>query len=514
MTGPDRGPVILAVDQGTSSTKGVALAASGRVVAEAARPLGQRHPRPGWVEQDPEDLAAGVEAVLAELAARVRDLGGAIAGTALSTQRESALAWDTATGEPRSPVLGWQDRRTAARAADLQAGPQARRVRELSGLPVDPMFSALKLAWILDQIDPGRSQAEQGSITLGTVDAWLVHRLTGERRIELGNASRTQLLDYRRGAWSDELLGIFDVPRAALPDLADSDRPTVSLTHPDLGSARILAVLGDSHAALFGHGIRGPGEVKVTYGTGSSVMALAAGAADGVVDTIAWSLSGTPTLAVEGNILATGATLVWLARLLDTTPEALLELAVAAPSGVLDLVPAFAGLGAPWWDPSAVGLVSGLTLGTDRADLARAAAESIVLQVEDVLAAVERPPGDQEKSPIATIHADGGPSANDWLMGLQADLTGRVVVRPRQPGLSALGAAWLAGSVAGLWSRDEAPWASEEVDRFEPRLPADQRRARQDRWCQAVNRARWQSRRPKARTQAQTAPTSEETTTT
>lgn len=475
--------VILAVDQGTGSTKGLALSAVGHVLATASVPLAQDHPQPGWVEQDPHEIARSVESVLGALRARV-DLP--VAGVALSTQRESALVWDTATGEPLGPVLGWQDRRTTPEAERLNASLAGDQVRDISGLPVDPMFSALKFAWLLDRIDPERRRATAGEVTLGTVDAWLLHRLTGDRRIERGNASRTQLLDHRTGEWSDTLLEVFGIPLAALPGVADSDSRSSPVQAVELGGAPVLSVLGDSHAALFGHGIRREGVVKVTYGTGSSVMGLGTrGVAAGLTETIAWSRSGRVAHAFEGNILSTGGTLVWLGDLLGTDATGIVRLAETAGPSSVDLVPAFAGLGAPWWDENAVGVISGLTLGTSRAQLARAAVESIALQVEDVLAAADV----GAASRIEEVHVDGGPAGTDFVMQLQADVSGRIVVRPQQTSLSALGAAWLAGQTAGLWDDEGTPWRTAS-DAFEPRTLPSERAARRSRWRGAVDRAR------------------------
>lgn len=468
-------PLVVAVDQGTSATKALLVDGDGGVVARASRPLGQRHPRPGWVEQDAAELLESVRDAVEELRAGAP---GPLAGIALSSQRESAMAWDRSTGRPLSPVLGWQDRRTADAARAL--ADRAGRVREISGLPLDPMFSALKLSWILDEIDPERTRAGAGRIALGTVDSWLLWSLAGEHRIELGNAGRTQLLDLATGDWSDELLELFRIPRAALPELRDSDAPSHLLGLP-LG-----AVLGDSHAALYGHGAREAGEVKVTYGTGSSVMGLTDRpvAGPGLVDTIAWRVGGRTARAFEGNILATGATLRWLADLLGVTGDELAALAESVEDSCgVDLVPAFAGLGAPWWDDDAVGIASGLQLGSGRAHLARAAFDSVALQIEDVLGAAERETG----LSIRRILADGGPSRNAWLMQLQADLSGRDVHRHDGADLSALGAAALAAETLGIAERRPPDSASHTL--FSPSATADAG-ARRARWSEAVARAR------------------------
>ncbi|MGH1523773.1 FGGY family carbohydrate kinase [Leifsonia sp. L25] len=475
--------VILTVDQGTGSTKGLAIAASGELLGTASVPIGQSHPQPGWVEQDAFEIARSVESVLATLRAQT---DAPVAGIALSTQRESAVVWDTATGTPLGPVLGWQDRRTSDTAEKLNASMVGQEVWDLSGLPVDAMFSALKFSWILDRIDPDRRRAAAGEITLGTVDAWLLNDLTGERRIERGNASRTQLVDFRTGQWSDLLLEVFDIPRAALPDIVDSDTRSEPLTDPRLEGAPVRSVFGDSHAALFGHGIRREGAVKVTYGTGSSVMGLTDAVRSGsLANTIAWSRSGALAHAFEGNILSTGGTLVWLADLLRTDVAELISLAENAPPAPVDLVPAFGGLAAPWWDDSAVGLISGLTLGTTRAELARAALESIALQIEDVLAAADR----SGASRIDEVYVDGGPAQNDFVMQLQADLSGRTIIRPELSALSALGAAWLAGQSAGMWNDETPPWSTNN-SKFEPQSLFSERSTRNGRWQTAIDRSR------------------------
>ncbi len=498
MDDPAGSAVIVAIDQGTSSTKALAVDASGNVVGWGSVAVAQTHPRAGWVEQDARQIAdSAVEAV--RLA--VEGIEDRVAGLALSTQRESAVCWDRATGEPLGPVLGWQDRRTVATAQALaaQGDGAGERVRRITGLPIDPMFSALKFAWLLDQVDPGREGSSRGEIALGTVDAWLVHRLTGEFRIEVGNASRTALLDLATLDWSDELLDLFRIPRAALPPVFASNFPTGPVTGlPMLPPAtRIHAVLGDSHAALFGHGARTAGSVKVTLGTGSSIMGLLesrASAPDGLVTTVAWS-DPAASYAFEGNILSTGSTLVWLAEVLETTPAELAALAAetdrdADPGRGVDLVPAFSGLGAPWWDEDARAIISGFDLSTTRAELARAAVESIPLQIDDVLCAAEKATGRR----FDTILIDGGPAANDWLAQLLADLSQRRVQRPDVAGLSALGAAHLAGISAGLWTADEVLALDRHGTTFDPLMSPELARARRDRWHSAIDLARTRSR--------------------
>ncbi|UFS58545.1 FGGY family carbohydrate kinase [Subtercola endophyticus] len=529
--------VVIAIDQGTSSTKAIALDRTGRVIASASVPLDQSHPEPGWVEQDARQLLASVHQALADIGAALaaaaasearpgesghdagasgeaRTAGNRVAALALSNQRESALIWSTVTGEPLGPVLGWQDRRTIAAAQDIAAAGYGDRVREITGLPLDPMFSALKFAWLLDEVDPNRSRSRAGEIALGTVDAFLLFTLTGEHRIELGNASRTQLLDLATLEWSPELLSLFRIPREALPRIAASNEPSAPVRGVDAlpFGTRFHAVLGDSHAALFGHGAREPGAVKVTLGTGSSIMGLLPSpaapspAAAGLVTTVAW---GAPDarLAFEGNILSSGSTVTWLADLFGITPADVFSLAATtplAPDDGVDLVPAFAGLGAPWWDESARAVITGFDLGAGREQLARAAVESIVLQVEDVLSAAEA-----SRDRFDTIVIDGGPAANDDLAQLLADLTQRRVERPSVAGLSALGAAHLAGIAAGVFTDEEVLAFDRGSTTFVPQVSAAHAASRRARWLDAVGLARSSGvRTSSARTSTEPAPRS------
>jgi glycerol kinase len=471
---------VVAVDQGTSSTKCVVLDSDRRMIWTDSIAISQHHPRPGWVEQDADEIARSVRTLFTRaqdaFAARVVALG-------LATQRESAIVWDRATGRSVGPVLGWQDRRTTDAVQRLGADGVGTTVTARTGLPLDPMFSAPKLRWLLDQADPDRRRARAGELAVGTIDSWVAFQLTGKHVIETGNASRSLLLDIDRVAWDPELLEIFDIPEQALPELLPSDAAHASRP----GDAPLTAVLADSHAALYGHGVREPGPVKVTYGTGSSIMGLIptnAPVSTALTRTIAWTIAERTHRAFEGNILSTGATLVWLAGVLGTTPGELLDLAASAPvlHGV-DLVPAFAGLGAPWWDSRAVGTVRGITLGTDRASLARAAADSIALHVEDVLAVCE-----SRGETIDRVLLDGGPTSNDWLVQLQADLSQRTVHRSRVAELSALGAAALAGTTKGLWPAESS--SEDPVDAFTPELDAETARARRRSWAAAVASAR------------------------
>lgn len=489
-----RTPVVIAVDQGTSSTKAIVVGLGGHILGRTSVTIGRSDPAPGWVEQDPLEIR---DSVIRAVSTAIDDLEVEVCGIGLSNQRESAVIWDRRTGKPLGPVLGWQDRRTARRVAPLEEAGWGERIREKTGLPLDPMFSALKLSWLLDRVDADRSASRRGEIAVGTVDSWLVFGLTGEHRIEMGNASRTQLLNLDSLAWDEELLELFDIPLGCMPEVTASNTPTDVLRGvPGLAvDARIQGILGDSHAALYAHGVRTPGQVKATYGSGSSVMGLMATAAgegtstaiDGLVRTIAWA-DAVPAFAFEGTILSTGATVLWLAHVLGVDPSQLSTLAQSVPDAQgVDLVPAFAGLGAPWWDENAVALISGLGLGTGPGHLARAAFESVALQTEDLFAAVETRLG----TPINIVLADGGPTQNDWLMQLQADLSGRRVVRSNVAELSATGAAHLAGIACGFWSTDECASLPRDRSPFEPIASAEQTDARRASWHDAIARSRF-----------------------
>ena len=481
------GEVILAVDQGSSSTKALLVSADGTAVASASAPVSSTFPQPGWVEQSPQEIW---DSVRRAVAACLDALPSArVSAVALSNQRESVLLWDRRTGEPLSPLISWQDQRTAAACAALLDAGHGPVVRDRSGLPLDPMFSATRAQWLLDSLDPRRHRARAGDVCLGTVDAWLLSRFGGEPVVEVGNASRTQLLNLRTRQWDAPLLDLFGIPAAALPRVVASTGPfpAVRGLAPVPDGTPVAAVLADSHAALFAHAGWRPGRVKATYGTGSSVMGLCPATTkvgEELCLTVAWD-DGDSAYAVEGNIRASGATLSWLARCVGRSPDELAALAAGATSDGVHIVPAFNGLGAPWWDAEATGLISGLTMGTGLPQLARAALESVAFQVDDVVEAAEKALG-----AITTLLADGGPSGNPTLMQLQADVSGRQVHRAGQDALSALGAAHLAGYAGGLWSRTALDALPRPRDVFRPELPGPSRDRRRAEWHAAVNRSR------------------------
>jgi len=480
------GRLVLAIDQGTSATKCIVVGEDGRIRRRVSVAIGQQHPQPGWAEQDAIEIWNSVQQATREVLADIDP--GQVAAVGLSTQRESTVLWDRATGEPLGPLLGWQDIRGAEKCARLRLAGHAERVFATTGLPLDPMFSAAKASALLDLYDSDRSRSSQGELCLGTVDSWLLWRLGGEHLIEAGNAARTQLLDITTRRWDPWLLDLFAVPIETLPTVMPSTGPFVGCVglDPLPEATRVTGVLGDSHAALFAHAGWRQGQVKVTYGTGSSVMGVTTDPlahSAGVARTVAWELD-RPTYALEGNIRATGATLVWLARLLDMTP-AEVAAAAAPDSGGVVLVPAFTGLGAPWWDDKVQGTITGLSVETGRAQLCRAGLESIAFQIEDVVAAVEKAAG-----VITEILADGGPSTNARLMQLQADTSGRRVSTSQVAELSAMGAAYVAGLGAGMWSMSDLDALSRPRSMYRPELTSGERDERLQHWHTSVTAAR------------------------
>lgn len=479
---------ILAIDQGTSATKCVLVDAQGRIVAKATAPLGERYPHAGWVEQDAEEIWQSARTAVADCLAQSPQ--ASVAAVGLSTQRESALIWERSTRKPVTPLLSWQDQRTVGLRDRLAADGVAAMVRERSGLPLDPMFSALKLSWLLDEIDPQRARAASGDWCMGTIDAYIVARLGGTQVIEAGNASRTQLLNVRTGQWDDELLRLFRIPAGALPDVVASVGAfaDAAALHPALSGVKVRSVMADSHSALFAHGAWEPGQVKATMGTGSSVMGLTDGRQPphpGMCLTIAWDRGDGPQQALEGNIRAAGSTLRWLSGVFGISSEQAAEIAARSQSGGVCLVPAFNGLGAPWWDARAQGLISGLTLNTDKGALFAAAVESIAHQVADVVDAMSA-----SGSAVQRLLLDGGPSRNASLREMLSAYIARPVVHCSDAELSALGVAHLAGVGAGIWDWDalrRLPRAQQATDasaHAHAALPARQR------WAHAVAQSR------------------------
>ena len=478
--------LVLAIDQGTTNTKALLVDRSGAVIASASRPMTVDYPEPGWAEQSADAIWTAVRAVVDELAAHPR--AGDVAALAVSNQRESIVVWDAATGKPLAPCIIWQCRRTAAACEALIAAGHGDFVEARTGLGINPLFPASKIAWILDRIPDGRAKAATGSIRAGTVDSWLLWNFTGGKvhATDHSNASRTQLFDTEALTWSDDLCALFGVPKAMLAEVKSSDSrfgaTTAGATALPAGIP-VHGMMGDSHAALFGHGVREPGTVKATYGTGTSLMSLVpqrVRSRHGLSGTIAWSLDGKVWHALEGNISVSGQTVAFMASLLgvkDAGALAALAQTVTSSNGVT-FVPALVGLGAPHWRNDVRGEISGLTLGTQPAHLARAAVEAVAFQVADVFAAMEADIG----ASLAGLSVDGGASRNDFLMQFQADILGHPLRRGKFPEVSALGAASVAFHGLGL----AMTGGGEGQTLFTPAMPTEIRQAHLAGWRKAV----------------------------
>ncbi|HEY7008752.1 MAG TPA: FGGY family carbohydrate kinase [Jatrophihabitantaceae bacterium] len=484
---PNAGPLILAIDQGTTSSKALLVDSDGAILARGAAPVAIRFPRPGWVEQDAENIWSSVLAAVAQCLARAPHLTPH--AVAISNQRESVVAWSRTTGRPAGPVLGWQDARTADVCAKLAAA-SADDVRARTGLAIDAMFSAPKMRWLLDAA--AADGAEPGDIRLGTVDSWLVYRLTGgaAATVEAGNASRTLLFDLNALDWHPELLDLFGIPRHTLGDISASDaRAGVTVGNGPLPAGLpIAAVLADSHAALYTHQTLTGVALKATYGTGSSVMARIPAltpAPPGIATTLAW-LTDAAAYAREGNILASGSALDWTASLLGCTAEEaggayLTRIAAESSDGTV-LVPAFSGLGAPHWDRDATAVLTGLTSTTGPQQVARAALEAVAHQIVDVVEVMES----DGATRADVLNADGGATASATLMQVQADLLGRPVRVADVRDASPVGAALLAAAALGA----DAPAPPQSVDVVRPRLDEETREQHREQWRAAVRRAR------------------------
>ena len=480
--------LVLAIDQGTTNTKAVLVDAAGVIHARASVPLTTDYPHPGWAEQSASAIWNSVKTVIAALAPQG---AGRIAAIAIANQRETLVLWDARTGQPVAPAILWQCRRTAAACADLLAQGHDARVVELTGLGINPLFPTSKLGWAMAQVPGVADLAQAGHLRAGTVDAWLLWNLTGGASFatDASNASRTQLFDTGRLEWSTELCALFGVPVGALPQVLASDAAfgvTADTTALPAGIP-VRAMMGDSHAALYGHGVRAPGAVKATFGTGSSLMTLMparAASAHGLSGTIAWRDRAGTAYALEGNITVSAQAAAFMAGLLGVGgAKALSDLAQSVPdAGGVAFVPALAGLGAPHWDDRATGLVTGMTHGTTPAHLARATFEAIAHQVADVFAAMEADVG----HPLSDLRADGGASGNAFLMQIQADLLGRPVLRAEVEEVGALGVAAMAFATLGV----ERFAQEEHVTVFAPDLCVASREAARLRWAHAVAQAR------------------------
>jgi glycerol kinase len=486
---------ILALDQGTTSSRTIVFDHGGNVVASAQKEFRQIFPTPGWVEHDANEIWATQLHTAHEAIAKARLTAGDIAAIGITNQRETTLVWDRETGEPIHNAIVWQDRRTAARCDQLKARGLAPLIKRKTGLVIDAYFSGTKLEWILKNVAGARARAKAGKLAFGTVDSWLVWNLTGGRVhvTDPSNASRTMLFNLKTGDWDAELLKLFGVPRSVLP-AARSSSEVYGETSLLGGSIPIAGIAGDQQAALFGQACTQPGMVKNTYGTGC-FMLMNTGtkptpSKNNLLTTVAWRIGNRTEFALEGSIFIAGAVVQWLRDglgIIKSSSEVEALAARVADSEGVYLVPAFAGLGAPHWDQYARGLLAGLTRGTTTAHIARAALEGIAFQVADVLRAMEA----DAKINLKELRVDGGASANNLLMQFQSNLLGVPVVRPKVTETTALGAAYLAGLAVGYWKDLKQIATQWQVDRrFTPAMKQAERRRLDAGWRKALDRAR------------------------
>jgi glycerol kinase len=486
-------PFILALDQGTTSSRAVLFDRAGVPRAIAQREIRQIYPQPGWVEHDPEEIWASQGAVAQQVLERTDTPPANIAAIGITNQRETTIVWDRATGRPACNAIVWQDRRTAGLCDRLKADGAEPLVRAKTGLVIDAYFSASKLAWILDAVPGARADAEAGRLAFGTVDTWLTWKLTGGARhvTDASNAARTMLFNIHTGEWDDELLRLFNVPRVVLPDVRPNGE--VFGEAAEFAGRPIAGLAGDQQAALFGQACLRPGMAKNTYGTGCFLLQHTGRqpveSRNRLLTTVAWDRGGVRDFALEGSVFIGGAVVQWLRDGLGVIRDSVdvEALAAAVPdSGGVVFVPAFAGLGAPHWDAYGRGAILGMTRGTTAGHVARAALDGIAFQVADVLDAMAKDSG----TPLTELRVDGGASRNDLLLQFQADLLGVPVVRAAVPETTALGAAFFAGLAVGYWGGHEEIAALWRADRrFEPRVSREHADALRGRWRRAVDRA-------------------------
>jgi glycerol kinase len=491
--------MLLAIDQGTTGTTCLVFDLQGELLGRAYREFTQHFPRPGWVEHDATEIWEVSHAVAGEALEDAGTEPGELDAIGITNQRETVVCWDPETGEPLHRALVWQDRRTAARCEELRERGEEDAVRATTGLVLDPYFSATKIEWLLRNVDGLEQRAREGRAVFGTIDAWLLFKLTGEHVTDATNASRTLLMDIRSGRWDERLLELFGVPERSLPAI----RPSCG----ELGRTRaqdfhghavpVCGVAGDQQAALFGQRCLEPGLGKNTYGTGSFVLVnhgtSVPEAREGLLATVAWQIGRSTTYALEASIFVTGAAVQWLRDGLGIIEVAGDTEGLAASLDSNDgvyFVPALTGLGSPHWDPYARGTIVGLTRGASRAHLARAALEAMAYQAVDVVQAMER----AGSKPLEELRADGAATVNRWLMQFQADVLGVPVVVPEVAETTAMGAALLAGVGAGLLTLDQVRAMGDERARYEPRMGSDERATLLDGWHRALERSRgWAS---------------------
>lgn len=484
---------VLAVDQSTQGTKALLVDETGKLIARSDRAHAQLIDRRGWVEHDPEELYRNTLGAVKDLLESSAADPVRILAAGISNQRETALAWDRKSGKPVCNAIVWQCARGESICRRIDAGDAAERIRSVTGLPLSPYFSAAKLAWILENVPGAKEKADTGNLCMGTVDSWLVYRLTGGKmfRTDSSNASRTQLFDITRLKWSPEICGLFGIPAGCLAEACDSDSLFGETDFEGLlpSPVPIHGMLGDSNAALFGQGCLLPGMVKATYGTGSSVMLNTGGRpvfSRDVATSLAWKMSGRTRYVLEGNINYTGAVIAWLkdgVGLIRSAKEAGKLAESADPDDHTYLVPAFTGLGAPYWASEAKALLYGMTRKTGRAEIVRAAEDCIAYQIADVLLCMKREAG----IPITELRADGGPTADEYLMQFQSDLLDLPVLVPEVQELSGLGAAYVAGLSAGVFGREVLGRMNRRT--YRRKMDRAERDRRYAGWKDAVGRA-------------------------
>jgi glycerol kinase len=491
---------ILAIDQGTTSTRAVVFDSVGQPVASAQVELSQHFPQPGWVEHDPIEIAEAAVSVAKQAVARAKFTPEDIAGIGIANQRETTIVWERETGRPVANAIVWQDRRTAEICRDIAKTDHAKDIRKITGLVIDPYFSATKLMWLLATIPNGQARAQAGELCFGTVDSWLLWHLTnGEvHATDATNASRTMLLNLHDLQWDRDMLELFDIPEAMLPEVRGSaDDFGVTARSVFGAEIPITAMAGDQHAALYGQACFKNGQIKCTYGTGAFVLANRgstvpnqnSGAGDaGLLATLGYRVGSRKSYAVEGSVFVTGATVQWLRDglgIISNAPQTVdMAMAVGSNEGVY-FVPAFVGLGAPHWQPDATGSITGLTRGSDHNHIVRAALESTAYQVKDVVDAIEagRPRSNQP------IRADGGQSTNPFVMQFQADILDRPVEVASITETTALGVAFLAGRGLGMWRSEsdiESMWKPSSI--YEPSMSESERNSLYSGWLEALRR--------------------------
>ena len=489
---------VLALDQGTTSSRAILFDRTGRIVANEAHEFTQHFPQPGWVEHDPNEIWDSQLRALRGVVSQAGIGFDQIAAIGITNQRETTVVWDRGSGEPIYPAIVWQSRQTVPICEDLKSRGLESLFRERTGLVIDAYFSGTKVRWILDQIPGAQERAERGELAFGTIDSWLIYKLSGGRvhATDFSNASRTLLYDVFKLRWDPELLDALQVPPAMMPEVRDSSG-ILGETDPALldgVSLPISGVAGDQQAALFGQACFTPGDAKNTYGTGCFILMNTGSEArrseSGLLTTIAWGIGGRVEYALEGSIFVAGAAVQWLRdqlRLIEHASDSEAIARSVEDTGGVYLVPAFTGLGAPYWDPQARGVLVGLTRGSSRAHIVRATLEAIAYQTRDVLECFEHDTGLQAHE----LQVDGGATANDFLMQFQADILGIPVRRPQVAETTALGAAYLAGLAVGFWeTRAEIAENWQEDRRFEPQLEQARRDELYAGWRRAVERSR------------------------